>query len=167
MVSDQDFIAKVPETPQKSRDIGMRLQRNEINWLGLGVPVAAWAAPVPSPDVAPPEQLPNLWDAVFEICRMNEPDPVAAWQSHIADLRARACYMEQKAYVALHYLAPKPTCSFPFRKDTIGWAVVKQHPWLCFLSKHSNGRSVHCTRPPWHKRTRYHDQTARRPGHRH
>ena len=47
----------------------------------------------------------KFWDAIFEICRAKTDDPVAAWKSHIEDLRKRKTYLNEKKYSTLQYIA--------------------------------------------------------------
>lgn len=78
------------------------IMRDAINWSIIAMPVAAWAAKV-YPDLPPAEQEVQLWEAIFEICRLKQEDPVAAWQAHMQDLIARSQYLNAKAYQALHF----------------------------------------------------------------
>ena len=48
----------------------------------------SWAARV-FPDVAAAEQVPRLWDAIARLCRLDRPDPIAAWEPHLPELAAR------------------------------------------------------------------------------
>lgn len=103
---DEDFIAETAKrTATRFNDLNARIQRNEITWLALGMPSPKWAARV-FPQAAPGEQTDKLWEAIFRVCRMFKPDPVAAWQAHIADLKARCGYMNERGYEALHYTGP-------------------------------------------------------------
>jgi aminopeptidase len=103
---DQDFVAQVVKSSaEHARDINMRVQRNEVNWLGLGMPIVSWAARV-FPNSPEQDRIPKLWDAIFQVCRMNETDPLVAWRSHTQALLARGQYLTTKQYDALHYLAP-------------------------------------------------------------
>ena len=103
---DADLIALQQKTVgamyKEGRDYR---ERHPHNWCIVALPVQAWAAKV-FPDVAEADQLDKLWDAVFQICRVYEDDPVAAWQTHIKDLKARANYMNDKAYKAIKFSGP-------------------------------------------------------------
>jgi aminopeptidase len=81
------------------------LVRNSFNWLVVGMPVEPWATKV-FPGLAPQEAVRRLWEAIFQVTRMDRPDPVAAWKAHVADLAFRCQYLNTKAYRALHYSAP-------------------------------------------------------------
>lgn len=103
---DGEFIAAVAKSSAALyNDLNVRIQRNELSWLVLGMPIPSWAARV-FPDAAPSEQMDKLWQAIFQVCRMYEPDPVEAWRKHIANLQSRLEWMNSQAYTALHYTGP-------------------------------------------------------------
>jgi aminopeptidase len=81
------------------------LGKNLINWLVVAAAGPVWAARV-YPDLEPAEAEKKLWEAIFSITRLDRPDPIAAWDAHIKDLRARSEYLNAKSYAALHYKAP-------------------------------------------------------------
>jgi aminopeptidase len=82
-----------------------RLTSEEFNWLIVNVPVPAWNRLV-YPNLPDQEAYEKLWGDIFRVCRVSEPDPVAAWQDHIALLHKRADYMNAKRYAELRYRAP-------------------------------------------------------------
>lgn len=95
---------------QKTRRQQMRpyyelLERSGFNWCLVGYPSPAWAGKV-FPQLEPQEALRRLWQAVFQVCRLDRPDPVAAWQQQVRDFQARKDYLTGKQYHALHYTAP-------------------------------------------------------------
>ena len=77
----------------------------KVSWCVISAAVAPWAARV-FPDAPAGEQVEKLWDAIFRICRLDEPDPTAAWKEHIETLERRRAYLNEKAYTALKYTAP-------------------------------------------------------------
>lgn len=79
--------------------------RNDFQWTVARVPNPTWAKHV-FPDAAPGESESKLWDAIFAMCRIDLADPVAAWQSHLANLQKRRAALTAKQYDALHYQAP-------------------------------------------------------------
>ena len=79
--------------------------RNLTNWCVIAVPGAGWADRV-FPNLPRAERLPRLWESIFRVCRVDRPDPAAAWQEHARALQARSHYLNEKAYAALHYRAP-------------------------------------------------------------
>jgi aminopeptidase len=90
---------------QKMHPASEMIQRSCVNWAVISAPIPSWAAKV-FPDVPVEAQEATLWEAIFEVCRLNDPDPVAAWQSHIGQLASRKDYLNCKQYAALKYSAP-------------------------------------------------------------
>lgn len=105
------------------------LHRNGFNWAIAGYPTASWASKV-FPDATPEAQEDQLWKALFQVCRVHQPDPVAAWQQHIADLRARCNYLTGQQYQALHLTAPGTDL-------TIG--LAERHRWMGGSIQSENG----------------------------
>jgi len=87
------------------KPISTHIGKNTMNWTVVSVPVEGWARKI-FPDLAPEEQIPALWEALFKICRVDVDDPVAAWEAHLAELKNRADYLNEKAYRELHYRGP-------------------------------------------------------------
>jgi aminopeptidase len=90
---------------REGRPVGELIARNAANWTVAAVPSPAWAAAV-FPGQPVETQQPRLWQAVADACRLNLPDPVAAWRTHVASLQARAAYLNERRYTGLHYTAP-------------------------------------------------------------
>jgi aminopeptidase len=67
----------------------------------VAYPNEGWARAVfGEPDVE------RLWQAVATAVRLDEPDPVAAWREHVANLRRRAAALDERRFDALRYLGP-------------------------------------------------------------
>jgi aminopeptidase len=74
---------------------------NSLNWCGIGAPSESWATQVfGEPDVE------RLWENVAFCMRLDEPDPVEAWRTHVARLKARATRLDELAPDALRYRGP-------------------------------------------------------------
>jgi aminopeptidase len=82
-----------------------RVGRNIPNWAVVAAPSPGWAKRV-FPDLAPDEAIARLWEAILSMCRLDTPDPVAAWRSHIADLAAQRDQLNRQAFAALRYTGP-------------------------------------------------------------
>lgn len=78
---------------------------SEEPWTVIAAPVPDWTASV-FPDVDLEEATERLWSAILRACRVDQPDPVAAWDRHLDDLVARRRYLSDRQYVALHYQGP-------------------------------------------------------------
>lgn len=79
--------------------------RHEVNWLVIAVPTQGWADKV-FPNLKPEERVDALWETIFKLCRIDQPDPVAAWQKHIKTLKMRAKYLNEKKYTTFKYRGP-------------------------------------------------------------
>src|SRR5262249_42971829 len=72
-----------------------------VNWCGVGAPSEGWAQQVlGEPDVE------RLWELVAFCLRLDEPDPPAAWQEHLARLTERAAQLNDLRADALRYRGP-------------------------------------------------------------
>ena len=95
---------------QRATDRAMRpyneaRDRQRVNWTIVSVPNDTWAASV-FPDLPTEAGRRRLWEAIFEAVRLNEGDPVAAWNNHIADLNRVLVHLNGRRYARLHYRAP-------------------------------------------------------------
>ena len=81
------------------------ISRNATNWGVVAAASEAWAAKV-FPEVPRDQQLSRLWDTIATLCRLDRPDPIAAWKAHLAALAARSEYVNRKRYTALRFAGP-------------------------------------------------------------
>lgn len=81
------------------------VSRCDINWLAVAVPTPEWADKL-FPELPADQRQARLWDVLFDLCRVSTPDPYAAWQAHIDDLRGRMEYLNAKQYRELRYTGP-------------------------------------------------------------
>ena len=81
------------------------ITRHEINWTIVAYASPAWAAAV-FPNLPQDEAVSRLWKAIFAASRTDQPDPVAAWKEHDANLHARCKRLNEKSYSALHFRGP-------------------------------------------------------------
>jgi aminopeptidase len=85
---------------------------NRIAWC-----VAAAATPGTAAIVFPGQPagaaLTKLWDCIFSICRITEPDPAAAWREQAARLQHRKERLDELSLRELHFTSP--TCDLSLR----------------------------------------------------
>jgi aminopeptidase len=105
------------------------IMRDAVNWSAVSSPTPEWASKI-FPDVSKVEAVEKLWEAIFQTCRVDQADPVAAWARHITDLKKRSEYLNAKRYTALHYQAPGT--------DLIV-GLPERHCWLAAQMKAENG----------------------------
>lgn len=90
---------------QQMQPVNALISDMAANWCVIGVVVPGWAKKV-FPDLPLEQATAQLWDAIFDVCRLKEADPVAAWEQHVEQLNQRIHILNDKAYTALHYRAP-------------------------------------------------------------
>ncbi|MBW4023320.1 MAG: aminopeptidase [Proteobacteria bacterium] len=76
-----------------------------INWSILSFASPAWAKMV-FPDVPLDTATAKLWEAIFAASRIDEADPVAAWNAHNDRLHSRKTFLNERRYAALHFRGP-------------------------------------------------------------
>ena len=70
-------------------------------WTAIACATPSWAEQVyGEPD------LERLWQAIAHVCRLDEPDPVAAWQMHIDNLEARSALLNEHRFDAVRFRGP-------------------------------------------------------------
>jgi aminopeptidase len=73
----------------------------KINWTIVAYPNEGWAKTVyGEPDVE------RLWDEVGHTVRLDEQDPIAAWEAHIERLHARARALNERRFDAIRFRGP-------------------------------------------------------------
>jgi aminopeptidase len=103
---DPEKVSRMNRATSKAYRPALELiARHEINWTIVACATPPWAAAV-FPNLPRDEGLARLWEAIFAASRADQPDPVAAWKKHDADLHARAEQLNQKRYSALHFRGP-------------------------------------------------------------
>lgn len=85
--------------------ISEHVRRNASNWSLISAPLPGWADKV-FPDLDPEESEGALWETLFNICRVDQADPVAAWEQHIQNLADRCDYLNQEGYQTLNFRGP-------------------------------------------------------------
>jgi aminopeptidase len=106
--AEPDLLADLPgERVGRARMVELAEEANRqvnerlTNWVVIGVPNEGWARQMfGEPDVE------QLWQLVEFCVRLNEEDPVAAWEEHVARLAARARLLNELGVDHLRYRGP-------------------------------------------------------------
>jgi aminopeptidase len=101
----------------------------DINWNIIAYPSPSWAKQV-FPDDEENVAIAKLADAIFAASRVDNDDPIAAWDKHNATLRHRTEWLNGQRFSALHY-------SGPGMDLTIG--LAEGHEWVGGASTAKNG----------------------------
>jgi len=105
------------------------ITNDSINWCVIAAARPAWAKKM-FPKLEEDKAVARLWKTIFQMCRVDQDDPIAAWQKHIRNLQVRAKYLTAKQYAALHYKAPGTDL-------TLG--LPREHIWFSARSLAQNG----------------------------
>ena len=76
-------------------------------WCIAAVPGAAWAKKM-FPNLSKHQAIEKLWEAILATSRVDE-DPIAAWENHNRNLKARCEYLNGLGIESLHYTASNGT----------------------------------------------------------
>lgn len=79
-----------------------RMMTNQNVWCVAAIPSIAWAKKV-FPEVSVDVALDKLWEAIFKAVRVDQPDPVAAWDTHQENLNRRLDFLNNHHFTALRY----------------------------------------------------------------
>lgn len=98
-----------------------KMMSNKNAWCVASIPTESWAVKV-FPNVSTEEAVEKLWDAIFKTVRVDQADPVAAWDEHKLNLQRRMKLLNDYNFKSLKY------------KNSIGTdfqvALVDKHIWL-------------------------------------
>jgi aminopeptidase len=115
----QDLVGAVQQTTANHvRPFRDYIARNHTTWAVVAAAAPTWAARV-FPDVEPSKQVQRLWDAIARLCRLDREDPIAAWETHLADLAARTDHLNAKQYSALRYTGPGTNLTIGLPNDHV------------------------------------------------
>jgi aminopeptidase len=79
--------------------------KQQTNWCIVPFPTPAWAALV-HPDLAPEVAYERLWQQVERILRLDEPDPVEAWEARLGQLATISGKLNDLRLDQLRYIGP-------------------------------------------------------------
>ena len=79
--------------------------KNVSNCTLVAAPIQGWANKV-FPEIPLEKRIKKTWQTLFEICRVTQDNPVAAWDYHSSQLEARSKYLNHKRYQFLTLTGP-------------------------------------------------------------
>jgi aminopeptidase len=100
---DPELIAldQLPRVPESMRLVNERT----TNWTIVPCPTLAWATLV-HPRLEPAAALARLWGEIAHVCRLDEPDAIAAWTTRLGQLTAVAAKLTELHVDELHFEGP-------------------------------------------------------------
>lgn len=112
---------------QAARGVAQLLSGFAASWSIVSYANPVWAGMV-FPDVSEEEAVNRLWEAIFKVSRVDQPDPVAAWQHHCETLSRRKDYLNNKRYAALWFRGPGTNLKVGLADGHVwqgGWGMTK------------------------------------------
>jgi aminopeptidase len=105
------------------------ISRNQTNWAVVASAGESWAAKVFADDPSDC-RVDRLWETIGRLCRLDRPDPVAAWTDHLDALSSRSDELNRRRYAALRFRGPGTEL-------TVG--LPSAHTWVSGASTSKNG----------------------------
>ena len=94
-------LDRLPTVPELFKVIDER----SVAWTLSPFPTRSWAQTV-YPDLQASDALERLWGDVVHVCRLDEPDPAAAWSERIDEIWQVACRLDALDLDAFHFAGP-------------------------------------------------------------
>src|SRR6185312_15140699 len=93
-----DRLPRVPEAMKVLNDA-------TTNWTIVPCPTPAWASLV-YPRLEPPAALERLWSEIAHVTRLDEPDPVQAWDTRMRELLRVSAVLDDLRLDRVHFEGP-------------------------------------------------------------
>ncbi|MBP2257948.1 aminopeptidase [Virgibacillus alimentarius] len=112
--TDPDLLKDIdPSLIAKANKAGAEAMKNfrkytmndKITWSIISIPTGNWAQKI-FPDQAKDDAIESLWEAIVKIVRVDQDNPVAAWDAHNETLKIAREILNEKNYQKLIYKAP-------------------------------------------------------------
>jgi aminopeptidase len=121
---DPVLVAKAEPNDARAIYIPLVMKRL-VNWVIVSAPNPGWAEVVlGEPDVE------RLWQAIAVTMRLDEDDPVAAWEAHADMLRARCAGLNEQRFDAVRFRGPGTDL-------VVG--LLERSTWMCATFETQSG----------------------------
>ena len=92
--------------------------QNKVKWCVTAVACPAWAKAA-FPELSEEEAMRELWKNIFFATRVDQDDPVAAWEEHDTRLKAHQDFLNEARFDRVHYEGPGTDLMVGLAKDHI------------------------------------------------
>ena len=92
------------------------------NWCVVPAPTVEWARAV-HPELDEDTAYELLWEEVAHVLRLDEPDPVAAWEDRIVVLNKTAARLTERRFDAIHFRGPGTDVRIGLFPSSRWWAA--------------------------------------------
>jgi len=101
-----------------SKRIMKYTMQNKVKWCVAAVACPAWAEAA-FPGMPEAEAMLKLWENIFMATRIDQDDPVAAWEAHDIRLKAHRKFLNEARFDRVHYKGPGTDLMVGLVKDHI------------------------------------------------
>ncbi len=102
---------------------------DKSKWSIVSIPTVSWAKKV-FPGIPEEEAVKKMWEAIFKCTRVDQEDPIEAWNKHNKDLKTRMNFLNDSKFKKLY---------FKSAKTDITMELPEGHIWASGASKDPNG----------------------------
>ncbi|WP_269410601.1 aminopeptidase [Lentibacillus daqui] len=103
---DPSRVAKASKAgAQALRNFQQYIMNDRITWSIISIPTGDWAQKI-FPNKSKEDAIESLWDTIVKIVRVDNDNPIAAWEEHNAALITARKKLNKKNYQKLIYKAP-------------------------------------------------------------
>ncbi|WP_174614998.1 aminopeptidase [Virgibacillus ihumii] len=103
---DSSRVAKANKAAaQAMTNFRQYTMNDRIPWSIISIPTGDWAQKI-FPEKSQEDAIESLWDAIVKIVRVDQENPVAAWDAHNETLKTAREILNKKNYKKLIYKAP-------------------------------------------------------------
>ncbi|GGJ53244.1 aminopeptidase [Virgibacillus salexigens] len=103
---DPSKVAKANKVSAEAMKNFRKYTMNDIiAWSIISIPTGDWAQKV-FPEKSREDAIESLWDAIVKIVRVDQEDPITAWEAHNDTLRTAREILNRKNYKKLIFKAP-------------------------------------------------------------
>ena len=83
---------------------------DKSKWSIVSVPTVSWSKKV-FPGVSEEEAVEKMWEAIFKCTRVDQEDPIEAWNKHNKDLKTRMNFLNDSKFKKLYFKSSKTDIS--------------------------------------------------------
>jgi aminopeptidase len=104
-------------------EVGEVVNARTTNWSAIPVPCGPWAELV-LPDLPPDEALARLSEQIAHVCRLDEDDPIAAWEERMATMQRAAERLTERRFEAIRLHGPGTDLTIGLLRSSVWGAAV-------------------------------------------
>lgn len=91
---------------------------NRLQWTVAAVPTPAWSQQV-FPSLSVSAAMRRMWQEIFKLTRVDQPDPIAAWREHVTQLQTAVNFMAENQITAVRFVDSKEIDGKPATNLTV------------------------------------------------